>query len=102
MDAWLEISSCEGESSPITIELTAVRAIPALSQAISAAQKAGSSAHAGKWDYSLRISQDEVDDIKNRICFASKSEDDRSTIYSADVSYCDSCYALRLFIEKSQ
>lgn len=103
MNTWLEIGPCEGISPAIVLDLATVRTIPTLAEAFSAAQKAGSNGrYSAKWDYSLRITQGESHQIKDAIKFTRKSEDDRSIVYSADVSYSNSCYTVRLFIDKSQ
>jgi hypothetical protein len=54
------------------------------------------------WDYSLKVSEDEAQQVRDVITFGVQSEDTRSVILSAGVGYHDSCYALRLFFEKSQ
>lgn len=102
MNIWLEISACANTGTILTLDPSIVREMPALSDAFSAVQMVGSDKRALGWDYSSRISPEESDKIKTAIQFAKASEDSRSMIFSADVSYCNACYSLRLFFEKSQ
>lgn len=103
MNIWLEISECANAGSGVNIDPDTVREISALSEALTAVQKVGSNKHSfGKWDYSSKIRLDESDKIRSAVEFAKVSEDTRSMIFSADVSYGDTCYSLRLFFEKSQ
>ena len=103
MNIWLEISACANTGSRVNLDLSVVREISALSEALSAVQNLDSNRQTVvEWDYSSRIRQEESDKIRNAIEFAKVSEDTRSEIFSADVSYCDTCYSLRLFFEKSQ
>jgi hypothetical protein len=102
MNIWLEIGACAKTGTTVTLDPSVVRELPALSDAFSAVQMVGSNKRALGWDYSSRISPEESDKIKTAIRFAKVSEDSRSMIFSADVSYCDTCYSLRLFFEKSQ
>lgn len=103
MNIWLEISACAKAGSTVTLDPVIVREVPALSEAFSAVQMVGSDKRAlGEWDFSSRIGEEESDKIKTAIGFTKVSEDTRSMIFYADVSYCDTCYSLRLFFEKSQ
>ena len=102
MVIWLEISACVDPLPRITLEQRTLGDIPPLSDVISAAQKASSRKQSGKWDYSLKISQEESDKIKSTVNFGKRLEDERSIILYEDISFGDSCYTLRLFIEKSQ
>jgi hypothetical protein len=102
MDIWLEISACVEHLPRIILEQRTLGAIPSLSEVISAAQKASSKKQSEKWDYSLKISQEESDKIKATVNFGKRLEDERSIIFYEDISFSDSCYTLRLFIEKSQ
>ena len=102
MNIWLEISACAEDGPAILLDHRVVQEILALSDVLSAAENANSKQTSGLWDYSSRIRKEESDRIRNAIEFAKTSEDARSMIFSADVSYRDTCYSLRLFFEKSQ
>ena len=103
MNIWLEISSCADFGPTILLDHHVVQEISALSEVLTAAQKASSNKQfSGMWDYSSKIRLEESDRIRKAISFAKISEDGRSMIYSANVSYYDTCYSLRLFFEKSQ
>lgn len=103
MSIWLEISVCAENGPAILLDHRLVQEIPALSDVLTAAENANTNKQtSGLWDYSSRIRKEESDRIRNAIEFAKTSEDARSMIFSADVSYRDTCYSLRLFFEKSQ
>ena len=103
MNVWLEITDCPGVVPEILLEQSTVREISVLSYALAAAQGVTSGKPAlGSWDYSSRIRQEDSDAIMKAIKFAKFSEDGRSVIFLANVSYCGTCYSLRLFFEKSQ
>jgi hypothetical protein len=99
---WLEICACVDGHARISLEQQVLEAIPSLSEAISAARNAGSNKQSGKWEYSRRISQEESDKIRETVDFGRSFEDERSIIYHDDFSVGESCYTLRLFIEKTE
>lgn len=103
MDAWLEVSACNDASGAVTLEPAIVRQVPALSESLAAAHDAssGTKRH-GMWDYARRLGVQELEQIKAVVNFVDRSEDSRSIALSARVLYCDTCYSLRLFFEKSQ
>ncbi len=103
MDAWLEITACPNSNPCIILDGARVKGIPALSNVFSAAEHAKTNRNNSQiWDYSLRLHPDEIDKIKGVVSFGRRLEDARSVILAAEVIYGDTCYMLRLFIEKSQ
>jgi hypothetical protein len=74
--------------------------ILALSEALQAAKGAGK--RGGMWDYSRKLDQGEVAQLKSAIQFSPSAEDSRSVSLAADVEYDGSCYSLTLFSIKTQ
>jgi hypothetical protein len=74
--------------------------IPALAEALQAAQGAGR--RGGMWDYSRKLDQGEVAQLKSAIRFSPSAEDGRSVSLAADVEYNGSRYSLTLFSAKTQ
>jgi hypothetical protein len=103
-DIWLEIRACSGgavaDSNAIISE---VESVPALSEVLSAAEKANADMkHSGMWDYSRRLYANEVEQVKQAVNFSSRVEDARSVLDSANIVYRNSCYTLTLFSMKIQ
>jgi hypothetical protein len=103
INVWLEIRSCAGGRTVTNIDPSLLQAGSALQKAIAAAHMADrDSRHSGMWEYSLKIRQDELEEIRKTVEFEMVFEDKRCIIYAADVSHGGSCYTVRLFGEKSQ
>ena len=102
MSVWLEVSSCVGTEPSINLDDSIIRQVSALSTLMSAARQANSGKQALTWEYSLKVTDVEAQQIRNVVAFKDSSEDERSVILSVPVGYCNSCYVLRLFFEKSQ
>jgi hypothetical protein len=101
-DAWLEIGPCSESVRGRTLEEEIIRSIPALAKAFSAAEQARSSKRSAHWDYSLRLCEEELEAVRDAIGFSKKVVGERAIILFENVSHRGYCYALRLFIEKSQ
>jgi hypothetical protein len=102
MGMWLEVGPCSGDGPRLLMDHRIVQEIPALAEALEAAQQASTKPHSGWWEYSQRISKEEFERIRDTIAFPKSIEDARSIVSSADIDYRDACYTLRLFAEKSQ
>lgn len=103
-DIWLEIRACSGGAAADNeAMISEVESVPALSEVLSAAEKANADLkHSGMWDYSRRLYADEIDQVKEAVTFSNKVEDARSVSYSANIVYRNSCYTLTLFSMKIQ
>ena len=102
MSIWLEIGPCLGSVTPIQLQASIVGTVPVLTRLMSAAQQAKSGKQTLLWDYSLKVNEDEAQQVKDVIAFEVLTEDARSVVLSAAVGYNGECYAIRLFFEKSQ
>jgi hypothetical protein len=103
-DIWLEIRACSGGAAADTgAAISEVESVPALSEVLSAAEKANADMkHSGMWDYSRRLYANEIDQVKQAVTFSDRVEDARSVSYSANIVYRNSCYTLTLFSMKIQ
>ena len=102
MSIWLEIGPCRDSVSPLQLQASIVQKVSVLTRLMSAAQQAKSGKQSLLWDYSLKVSEDEAQQVKDAIDFGGLTEDSRSAVLSAAVDYGGECYAIRLFFEKSQ
>jgi hypothetical protein len=98
LDTWLEVRSCAG-ARPERVNSKMLE-IPVLAEALQAAKGAGK--RGGTWDYSRKLDQEEVVQLKSAIQFSPSAEDYRSVSVAADVEYDGSCYSLTLFSVKTQ
>lgn len=98
LDTWLEVRPC-ARARPERVNSKMLE-ILALSEALQAAKGAGK--RGGMWDYSRKLDQGEVAQLKSAIQFSPSAEDSRSVSLAADVEYDGSCYSLTLFSIKTQ
>ncbi|HEY7734145.1 MAG TPA: hypothetical protein VIB07_05075 [Nitrososphaera sp.] len=103
-DTWLEIRACSGSAvADSKAMISEVESVPALSEVLSAAEKANADMkHSGMWDYSRRLYANEIDQVKQAVNFSNRVEDARSVSDSANIVYRNSCYTLTLFSMKIQ
>ncbi len=103
-DVWLEIRTCSGGAvADSKAMISKVESVPALSEVLSAAEKANADMkHSGMWDYSRRLYANEIDQVRKAVTFSNKVEDARSVSYSANIVHRNSCYTLTLFSMKMQ
>ena len=103
MNVWLEVRPCAEIGPAVLLDVRVVQEIPVLAEALAAAQQANTGKqHSAGWDYSIKVVGLDLQRIKDTVDLARVFEDWRSIIFSADVSYCNLCYTLSLFVEKSQ
>lgn len=100
MKRWLEISSCSGEPQTV-LSPSAVQEIPALASALKEVQGVNAPGRAALWEYAVKVSEEEFEKMRSLAGFA-VNEDERAVVLSAEVSFGGACYALRLFVDKSQ
>jgi hypothetical protein len=98
-DTWLEVRPCEGGKAAASMDSRILEA-PALSEVLEEAAKTNAKYSSGMWDYSRRLVAGEIGQIKRAVEFNSKSEDAKSVLLSANVTYRGSCYTLTLFAIK--
>lgn len=102
LSIWLEIRPCIDAAPSIQLNGSMIQKASALARLMSAAQQAKSGKKSLPWEYSLKVNEAEAQQVKDLIAFGDLSEDARSIVLSVAIGYCDSCYAVRLFFEKSQ
>lgn len=99
--AWLEISLCIDLAPAKVIEESLVRKLPVLYEVLVAGQGASAGKdRVGVWEYCRKLSEQESQDVKESIVFESTVEDARSVVQSVNLSYNNTCYTIRLFVEK--
>jgi hypothetical protein len=103
MSIWLEISTCADSSSMLQLDDRTIQGITVLVESMSAAHEANASSRRSRgWDYSSKVTEGEASQVMEVIAFSARTEDSRSVVLSANIGYRNSCYAVRLFFEKSQ
>lgn len=101
-DAWLEVRSCDGEAARVLDQDTVLR-LPALADAMKVAEGAAGDAQrkgSKHWEYSVRLSGRDMNDLAPVFSGTTTIEDARSVRRMIDVQYNGSCYALVLFTFK--
>lgn len=101
-DAWLEVRSCEGEAAKVLDQETVLR-ISLLAEALKVAEGAAGDAQrkgSKHWEYSVRLSERDLDDLAPVFSGIAVVEDARSARRTIDVQYNGKCYALALFAFK--
>ena len=99
--AWLEISVSTDADPPSVINESLLRQVPVLGEILAAAQAAShGKGHEGAWEYSRKLSEQELRDVKESMVFSSTFEDERCKVQSVRLSHKNIYYSVRLFEEK--
>ncbi|HKX82041.1 MAG TPA: hypothetical protein VJL54_07265 [Nitrososphaera sp.] len=99
--AWFEISVSTDTEPHSVIEESMLRQNPVLAEILAAAQVASSGkGRAGMWEYSRKLSEQELRDVKESMVFSSTFEDERCKVQSVRLSHNNIYYSVRLFEEK--
>lgn len=99
-DSWLEVRSCNSWNAK-ELEREAMLRRPALVEAMKVAENAaGDMQRSQYWEYSVKLNDDEIDELAGLFAGTSTKDDGRSIQRVVNVTYNGKCYALTLFAFK--
>jgi len=95
-DVWLEVRTCASIDQAASIDGRSIE-VAALSEVLEAAANANAKHRSITWDYSRRLTPNEVKEVREVINFYDTIEDEKSVSLLANVAYKSFCYTLTLF-----
>ena len=96
---WLEVRTCASIDQAASIDSKGME-VASLLEVLEAAADANVKQRTSMWEYSRRLTPNEVKRVKEVINFIDTIEDEKSVSLLADVAYKSFCYTLTLFAIK--
>lgn len=97
---WLEVRSC-GNGGAKELDTEAMRRLPALMDAIKVAEDSAANIEKSQyWEYSVRLTDKETDEVTGLFAGTVMNDDGRSIRRTAIARYNNRCYTLTLFAFK--